>query len=467
MPILLVVGLLIGPAGLGAGVVGGLTGTTDAPVSSLSFGVATTLALGSAVGTHFASPFWGINTGDNYTPAAQQGLGAFLNSTPVTVIRLGGGDDGYDPTTDTEHQAPPSGTGKYVAVPEQLVNFTWFKAWCYSRTPHCIWMTYLPGEENNTQAAVHAAEYFHNVLHFVPTYWEFGNEPLAWTHFGLNWSTWSTTDNSPITGIGYATMVHDYIAAISKLFPSDKYIGIQNSCACNPTLITTLAQVDGSELAGLAYHEYPWINGSSSSPTQFFGALDSSRSVPNTTAHMELMVASGCSTCNRIPIDIGEYQAGPTPDHSPLAANYTGAPFIGASIIQALENNVSTFTVFNIAWLFNTSTGQVKDQGFLYQRILDNMTMGTDYAVTAKAAGVGGVYALLVKNGSRESLLIVNTNVTRALSLSLSGFVFPTGATGAYYTYAAYNARPIARTSVTLPSSLYVSPEEILLLDNY
>jgi hypothetical protein len=467
-PLVVVIGLLAGPSGLGAGVIPIVVGApTGIQVAPLVGGVSTSLSIGGSVGSHLGSPFWGINTADNYAPASQLALGKFLNSTPITVIRLGGGDDGYNPTTATEYQAPPSGVGRYTAVSELLVNFTWFKAWCYSRTPHCVWMTYLPGEENNTQAAVHAAQYFHNVLHFVPTYWEFGNEPLAWTHYGLNWTVWSTTDADPVTGIGYATMVHNYIAAVLKLFPTDHFMGIQNSCACNPTLLTTLAQVDGPELSGMAYHEYPWLNGSNTSPTQFFGALDSVRAIPNTSAHMELMVAAGCPTCDKIPISLGEYQAGPVPDHSPLSTEYPGAPFIAASIIQALENNISTFTIFNIAWLFNTSNGQIKEQGYLYQRILDNMTMGTDYSVQVNAPGVGGAYALLIKNGSRESLLIVNTNVTRALKLSLLSSVFPIGTIGSYYNYAAYNLLPILHTALLLPSAYTISPEQILLLNNW
>ena len=155
------------------------------------------------------------------------------------------------------------------------------------------------------------------------------------------------------------------------------------------------------------------------------------------------------------------------PDHSPLSTNYTGAPFIAASVVQALEDNVTTFTIFNIAWLYNTSNGQVKQQGYLYQRIFDNMTMGVDYPVTVKAPGVGGLYAILIENGTRESLLLVNTNVTRSLHLTLTTLVFPVGALGSYYTYASYNSVPIAHTSVSLPSTLTVSPEEILLLDNF
>jgi hypothetical protein len=297
-PIVVVVGLLLGPSGLGSAP----ATVTGSPAPGVLIppapGVATTLSLGGAVGVHSASPCWGLVAYDDYGSVSQQDLGRFLNSTPITEIRLGGGDDGYDPTTGIEYQAPPSGSGRFVAVHQIMVNFTWFEAWCDARTPHCLWMTYLPGEENNTQAAIHTAQYFHNVLHFVPTYWEFGNEPIAWTHWGINRSSWSTSDASPATGPAYAAMVHSYIAGISKMFPNDRYMGIQNSCACDPSLITDLAQTDGARIAGMAYHEYPWLNGSSSLASQFFGALESSRSVPNTSAHMEEMVAAGCATCD-------------------------------------------------------------------------------------------------------------------------------------------------------------------------
>ncbi len=61
----------------------------------------------------------------------------------------------------------------------------------------------------------------------------------------------------------------------------------------------------------------------------------------------------------------------------------------------------------------------------------------------------------------------MNTNVTRVLALNLSSLVFPVGLSGSYYTYAAYNPFPVAHTSITLPSTYRISPEEILLINNF
>ena len=448
---------------------GGYPGIVWSPNGAgVSPNVAASLTVGPSVGRHLTSPFYSVVFEDSQSaPKSQAAFGHFFNSTPITVIRIGGASDSYDYTTQTNYVPPASGT-HYVRQVGALVNFTWFKAWCYSKTPHCEWLGYLPGEENNTTAAVHTAKYFHNVLDFAPTYWQFGNEPGAWTHFGKNLTTWSTTDLSPTTGPGYATMVHDYIAAISKLFPNDRYIGIEDACACNVPLVSDLAQVDGSELAGVAYHNYPWTNGSDVNLAPFMASLESTASVPNSSAKMRTLVGLGCSTCASLPIEIGEYQAGgPAPTHSPFALTYAGAPFLAASIIQAIEANVSMFTVYDSGWLINDTSGQLQPQGLLYERILDNMTAGRDYPVAVNAKGIGGVFAMLVRNGTEQSLLLVNTNSTRGLQLTISTTVFPVGATGSLWYWGPHAADPRDTLSFTLPTTYSVPPQGILLLDNY
>jgi len=189
----IVVGVLL--TGPFPGILNGIGGAPGSGGVGPAPGVAT-LSIGASLGQHLSAPFFAlVFQGSQSAPKAQANYGVFLNSTPISVIRLGGATDSYDPTTQTNYVPPSHGT-QYVGVQGQLVNFTWFQAWCDSRTPHCQWLWFLPAEENNTTAAVHTAEYFHNVLKFVPTYWEFGNEPGAWTHYGENFTAWSTTDHS-------------------------------------------------------------------------------------------------------------------------------------------------------------------------------------------------------------------------------------------------------------------------------
>jgi hypothetical protein len=428
-----------------------------------------TASLGANVGSHSGTPFYAlVFTDSGLGPVAAADLGHYFNSTPFTWFRLGDGGAGYDPSTQTDWVAPASGVGQYVPQSGNLINLTWFEAWCDSRTPHCSWIAALPGEQNNTTAAVHLAEYYHNVLHFSPTAWEIGNEPNAWKHYGINSSKWSTTDNSTPTGIGYATMVSSYIRAVSKLFPTDQFIGIESNCACGASLVSTTAEVDGAKVMAMAYHSYPWANDSSNKTAQFMGALESpTRNLSYTASHMRELDTALCTTCANLPIQVGEYNAGPVPVHSPIAMNYSGAPFIAASIIEALQANVSMFTLYSLSWLYNSSTAVEHPEGILYQDILSNMTMGSDFMVNVNVAAVGGVFAMLIKNGTHESLLIVNTNNTRAISLPIGLTLFPVGHLGSTWSWDPRSHAPIVSTGVTLPTTYVVWSQGILLINNW
>ena len=436
----------------------------DGGLATPGSAVTVTVSLGASLGSH-GKTFYGIDMGDaGMNPTALAALGLYYNSTPLTVFRFGDGGGSYDPTTNTFYAPGP--TGQYVKSTGQSPNFVWFQSWCYSHTPHCQWLVDLPGEENNSAAALHFAKWYHNVLGFAPTYWEFGNEPISWTHYGINMSKWNSADASTPSGTAYATMVKNYIAAVSGAFPKDKFLGIQSYCACDKVYVPPTAQIDGSKLAGMAFHEYPSI---APTPTlsQFYASLLSPSNVTGAVSHFQSLVTSSCSKCANLPVVIGEYQAGPAGAISSYSTQYPGAPFIAASIIQALSVNVSTFSLFQNSWLINANNGTLNPEGILYQRILSNLTMGTTYAVKLKAGIAGGVFALLVKNGTRQAFLLVNTNTTYSAKLTLLSTFFPIGTSGETWQWGPSQSTPVWHRTTLLGASYAIPAQGILLVTNY
>ncbi len=428
--------------------------------------VPVSLMAGGLSSVHAGLPYFGVvfQMGGLSTPQLQA-LGAYYNTTSLTTFRVGGGGEQYDPTTGTIYNPPASG-GTYQPVHSVAVNLSWFKAWCGSRSVPCQWLSYLPGEENNTTAAVHVAEWYHKVLGFAPTYWEFDNEPDRWMHYGKNRSTWSTTDASTPTPLAYATMVRNYIAAVTRYFPTDRFVGIEASCDCNTGLITDTAQLS-PHLAAMAYHSYPGpplVNGSLS---QFYASLASNQNLSSTSAHFEANVLAQCPSCGNVSLQVGEYQSGPLFNHSPFALAFPGAVWLAASVAQGLVTNLSMFTEFDDTWLYNTSRGSILPEGMLYERVLANLTMGADTQVQLNVSRIGGFYGVLVTNGTRSSLLLVNTNLTTTLALTVPKALFPVGHAGTTWTWTQGLRAPWATRTSALPSSYSIGPQEIVLLDDF
>ena len=443
------------------------SGPHEPPPPPLGIPVNTTLGAGGYLGTHYANPFYAVLLADNDLPTARlQALGAFLNTTPITWFRFGGNGTSYDPTSGVDYIPPPGG-GAYVATPLELWNLTWFKSWCDTRTPHCLWLAFLPGEVNNSAFALHTAQWYHDDLGLVPEYWQFGNEPTGWTHYGENLSSWSTGDDATVSDAAYTTMVQDYISAISAAYPSDRYIALEAACGCNYDLAEATSAALGPAANVMSFHAFPSASGSTTQPSAFLGALEGATNLTQSAARFRSALSAGCPTCSNVAVQIGAYQAGPPGGLSPLQDQFVGATFLAASIIQAIEANVSSFTVYDSDSLYDTLGDAARPQGILYADLLANMTMGRDYGVNFQDEGVGGVYGLLVHNGSHQSLLIVNTNSTYELDLTVSNATFPVGATGSEWSWGPQTATPVASRGVLLPSVYAVPAQGMLLLDNY
>ena len=428
--------------------------------------VNSTLELGGYLGTHYANPFYAVLLSDSGLPTGRlTSIGSFLNSTPITWVRFGGNGTGYDPVTETNY-VPPAGGGTYEPVSTMLWNLTWFKSWCLSRSPHCLWLAFLPGEVNSSAYDLETAEWYHEELGLPPTLWQVGNEPTGWTHYGKNLSSWSTYDDLGPTNLDYAVDARNAIAAVTSVFPSDRFVGLEASCGCDSGEATAAAQLLGPSVAAMAFHGFPWST-DGSDVAAMLGGLTDTTNLTNEAARFRAAISAGCADCAGVPVEVGAYQAGPAGSLSPLSSGYAGAPFLAASVIQAIYANISMFTVFSTDSLLDSSTGTPLPEGLLYQRVLENMTMGNDYAVGVNAAGVGGVFSLLVRNATHESLLLVNSNVSYSLNLTVPASVFPVGTEGSEWLWGPQSATPQTTRELVLPTTYSVPSEGILLLDNY
>ncbi len=440
---------------------GGSTGTSNATADTVN----ATLEAGPLVTTTTAATFFGVDLEDVNVPLSTLQLeGAYLNSTPIGLIRFGGDSDQYDPTTSTYYVAPTGG-GTYVADPDQIWNLDWFKEWCAARPGGCLWMASLPGEENESTAAVHYAKWYHSTLGLAPTYWEFGNEPEDWEHYGENITTWSTTDSSAPTANAYAAMVKSYIAAVSADFPSDHYVAIQSDCACSSTFLGKTALVDGGAAASLQFHTYPSDEDSSSSIPNYLALLWSSANVTHQVELARANVLADCASCTSLAIGVGEYNGGPaTGGFSPYDAEYPGAVFIAASVIQALRVGAADLTYFSVGDLINQSTADLTPVGLLYQQLLAHLPLGSVYNYTVVAPGIEGVSSLLTQLNGQTALFIVNANVSSPVTLALQGPVYG-GSPGYVWSWAASLADPSEWTG-DLPATLTVPAEGMAIVGN-
>lgn len=430
------------------------TFSVDSPSSS-AFSAATRL------GT-IAPTFWSVvaQTSCSTCIATNPSVGKFLNSTSFNWIRYGQGADECNVTSNTYY----SGTGS-SSKPCQL-NLAAFVRWCVSLTPHCHSILNLPGENNNSAEDAYTASYVVHTLHFQPDYWEVGNEPTGWTHYGLPWPKWQSGDNRRPTPVAYAWDVHAAIAAVTKVDPGAKFIGIETACQCNGNWLQAVARIDGSQIAAIAYHTYP-TTATQETLKQFYAPLASINNITNSYRQVRAAIAGQCATCGQLPIFINEYNAGPGWTPSNWGGTYANAVFLAASTVQAIEARVPMLSIFavqssspNFGYSMMNGQGSVGPTGLLYTEILRHVGYGVAYA-THLGSSLPGVYSVLIKNGTREALLVVNTNLGSSLTLSLA-LGFPLSLTGHRYVWTPGNSSPSMVKG--LLSRVVLASQSVLLL---
>jgi PKD repeat protein len=425
-------------------------------------GVVGTLVSGARVATTSPS-FWSIDaqTSCDKCIYTNPTVRSYLSQSPFRWVRYDAqSDQCYLPTNTFYSDAGQPSKGC-------ALNISALKSWCYSTTPHCHAILTLPGENNNSAMDAAVAKWVVQTIGFQPDYWNIGNEPMGWTHYGIPFAKWRTTDNSTPTPLAYAFDVKAAIKAVLAVDPAAKFIGVEAACQCNTVWFQDVAKIDGSSIAAIAYHTYPSLGLTSETLQQFYEPLSSTHNLTTSSAQVRAAIHGLCANCDRLPIFVNEYNAGPGWHPSNFGGTYANAAFLAVSVIQALRANLSQLTIFGLQ-TYTTSFGYsmlngqnaVSPPGRLFIGILSHLVTGKVYATGVRAAG-GGVWSVLTTSGTSGSLLVVNLNLNHSVTLSL-GKVFPLGILGTTYRWAPGGLAPSSSSGLTLGS--YTVPSQGILL---
>jgi hypothetical protein len=455
--LVLLVGPLAAPA-LGSNLPSaGASSATTLISISLSGGVSTTTA---------APGFWGADVRPYYAlgPAATSAY----DGTGLSAVRWPGGAvaDRLNVTSDRIY----NDNGTYSTPP---VNESTFVTWC--RSVGCTAVIGLPGEIDSPSTAAFYVQYTEQTLHFTPAYWEIGNEPALWTHFGASWARWNATQTENATPPSYAQLVHTYIAAIRAVDPTSRFLGLpgvgQGAYGETGWIRATVA-LNGPNLSGVAIHVYP-AGGTVSGATTlagFYSTLNGSSSLSARLPADRIAVAAACPRCAAIPVLVTELGSGTQGGaYNSYMSGFPDEPFIATEAIQALSLNLSQIDLFALQANYGGSllgaNGTPSLTNVLYDQILSRVgPVVTSTIGSPAAAGLAGVTARS-ENGSVESLLVANTNTTREFTLQAQGAAASAGYVSTLVSWNSTGGTPTTSVSLGGPiPALLLPPESVALL---
>jgi hypothetical protein len=285
----------------------------------------------------------------------------------------------------------------------------------------------LPAEIDNASTALTIVNYTERSLGFAPTYWEIGNEPSLWLHFGIPWDRWNASQTSTPTPAQFALVVHQYVRAIRSVDPSTGIIGIggigAGSAGVSNWFAPTLA-MNGPNLSAMAIHVYPAGFGFPLNDlAAWFGSLSGSSGLPSRVESALLEMRSACATCH-LQLLVDEFQTGTelTPSSS-LSGGYL-ATYVAAEIAEALPLPIASLDYYNFqsdtpgAWF--TSSGASSPSYDLYQTLA---VLGGSSAVQENVSSpVPGLFAVELGSAPNAlgSLLLVNANASYGFAVNLS-----------------------------------------------
>lgn len=404
----------------------------------------TTLGLLNGSTVDLEAGYLGVNVRANAGNITASSL-ASINATPVRTLRWPGGGLGDRLAILARGGAGSIYSDAGTATPANgsLANFA---ASCDE--VRCRSIVTLPGEIDDPAYAAQVVTYSEVTLGFYPTYWEIGNEPAAWTHFGVAWANWTPSQDRAPTPLQYALVVQAYALAIHDVDPNAAIIGLPGvgrGGSSDAAWINATVTVNGPNLSAVAIHLYP--AGSLTGPISlqsWFRSLSGATGLPARVEDAEAAIARACSSCS-IALMVDEFG----PATNVTAADGLPGGYLAGFLATLLAQGVSEPIGSLDYWALRSSTygawfdpqGVASASYDLYRALGEYL--GTYAAAVDVLAPHPGVLAL--EGGDTASaltdVLVVNANLSRTAWVDLN-VTYPAAAAGTAWSYTGSSTAP-------------------------
>lgn len=371
--------------------------------------------------------FWGVNVrADEPVPSSPLPEG-------TEVVRWPGGElgDRLNVSADGGEGIEYNDSGATEPPTETIAEFA---SWC--ETEDCAAIVTLPGEIDEPSAAAYEVWYVEQVVRFHPLYWEIGNEPGLWEHFGIPWTQWTATQQVGVAPTTFAEVVHAYIAAIRGVDPAAQFVGLggvgSENEANESTWIEDTVDVNGPNLSAVAIHAYPAGAGTpGESAASIYASLWGADGLEVRVPRDRAAISAACPSCH-IQVIVDEYNAASGATLDDFLEGAEVVPYDATLVEQAMTLNVTSLDFFDLqggyggAWI--SSDGSVRPVSELYSELLPRL--GDEVFSGTLNRTLPTLYVEATENGSGpkgSELLLVNTNTTNPVRLSLVGSRFPYG----------------------------------------
>ncbi len=400
--------------------------------------------------------FWGVNV--VATDAFDSADAAQISATPATFLRFPGGGLGDEFNYTSGVVTNPSGTTYTANTSTQA-----FISAC--QKIHCHAILQLPAEINEPQTAAYYASYVVNTLRFQPSFWEIGNSPPSWTHFGVPWSNWATQTGPTLTPLLFAQLVGKYITAIQTVDPRGHFIafGAAAGSYIKPW-VTELASLDGPNLTGIAIHSY--IFGTAPvNPTwaQLLANLNGPYALATQVTATRGYIEAACPSCSTR-VFVTEANVAEVNNYSGLDPSFAGTLYIAADLVQALQVRLTNLDWFcfecNFSGTWINQTHHVEEQYTLASKMMTHMGNET---LPTTVSGPSTFYATATYGSSGLVLLMVNVNLTTSVSVNLAHTGILSGSPALRVRWTNGSNNP-GSTNVTLGSTVTVPALSIEML---